>query len=449
MPTDRRGDDRGIVILGGGLAGLAASLDTGAPVYEAEADWGGASASDRCDGFTFDRGIHLLQTTNMKVVRQLEELGIEFDIIERSAHIYALGKYTAYPFQINSTNLPISRRIHCVWSYLRRADNPEPANYADWIYRTMGRGFGDTFMIPYSEKFWGVHPRDMSFEWTGNRVPKSNLAQVLRGAIVSRNTRVGTNASFRYPKGDEGYGAVPNVLRRAVGDRLHTGQRATRIDTARKQVVFNDRVSRDYRVLLSTIPLPTLMRIATEVPDEVVEATENLRTNSLMVVGLGVARPDVGAGKHWVHFPEKEISFCRISFPCNFSRAMAPPGWSSVAAEVAYPTGSPPDRAELTERVIRDLVKIGVLRPDDNIVARHTHDIPLGYCIYDDARRDALPMIRRWLSSVDIVPGGRYGLWTYFWSDEAMLSGRKAAQLAMARAGGLPEPELEQHELEA
>jgi len=42
---------------------------------------------------------------------------------------------------------------------------------------------------------------------------------VLRGAIVSRNTRVGTNASFRYPKGDEGYGAVPNVIRRRVSDR--------------------------------------------------------------------------------------------------------------------------------------------------------------------------------------------------------------------------------------
>jgi len=167
-----------------------------------------------------------------------------------------------------------------------------------------------------------------------------------------------------------------------------------------------------------------------------------------MVVGLGVDRPTLGT-KHWVHFPEKEISFCRISFPSNFSAEMAPPGMSSVAAEVAYPAGSPPDREALTERVIADLVKIGVLRPDDRIVARHTHDIPLGYCIYDEARRAALPVIRRWLSEVDIVPGGRYGLWTYFWSDEAMLSGRKAAQLAKARAAGLPEPELERHEIEA
>jgi protoporphyrinogen oxidase len=448
MPIQQPADDSGIVILGGGLAGLAASLDTGAPVYEAEDDCGGASASDRCGGFTFDRGIHLLQTTNMKVVQMLEDLGVDFEIIERSAHIYAFGKYTAYPFQINSTNLPIDRRLYCVWTFLQRAKNPEPTNYAAWIYRTIGRGFGDTFLIPYSEKFWGVHPREMSFEWTGNRVPKSNLKQVLRGAIISRNTRVGTNATFRYPKGDAGYGAVPNALRRAVGDLLHTGHRATRIDTRRRQVEFNGRITRDYRVLISTIPLPTLIGIATEVPDEVREAVACLRTNSLMVVGLGVARPKLGT-KHWVHFPEKEISFCRISFPTNFSAAMAPPGMSSVAAEVAYSAGSPPDREELTERVIRDLIKVGVLRPDDKIVVRHTHDIPLGYCIYDDARRQALPAIRRWLSKADIVPSGRYGLWTYFWSDEALLSGRKAAQLVKARAAGQPEPELARHELEA
>jgi len=187
MSIDLPTDDRGIVILGGGLAGLMASLETGAAVYEADPAWGGASASDRCDGFTFDRGIHLLQTMNMKIVEMLEELGIQWNVIERSAHIYAFGKYVAYPFQINSTNLRIDRRLYCVWTFLRRQTNPEPANYADWIYKTIGRGFADTFLIPYSEKFWGVHPREMSFEWTGNRVPKSNLKQVLRGAIPRRH----------------------------------------------------------------------------------------------------------------------------------------------------------------------------------------------------------------------------------------------------------------------
>ncbi len=182
MTNEPVSDRSDIVILGGGLAGLAASLFTGAPVYEAEDHSGGAAASDSIDGFTFDRGIHVLQTNNQEVLKLLDELGVEFDILDRSAHIYAFGKYTAYPFQINSTNLPLVRRIKCVWDFLQREKNPEPTNYAEWIHRSIGRGFGDTFLIPYSEKFWGVHPRQMSFEWTGNRVPKANVWQVLRGA---------------------------------------------------------------------------------------------------------------------------------------------------------------------------------------------------------------------------------------------------------------------------
>src|SRR5690349_12885392 len=147
MIKDEISAESDIVILGGGVAGLMAALSApDAHVYEAEHDWGGAAASDTSDGFTFDRGIHVLQTTNQHIVQLLEGLGVKFGILDRSAHIYAFGKYTAYPFQINSTNLRIDRRLRCVISFLRRSSNPEPQNYADWIYRSVGRGFGDTFL---------------------------------------------------------------------------------------------------------------------------------------------------------------------------------------------------------------------------------------------------------------------------------------------------------------
>ena len=56
-------DARGVIVLGGGLAGLSASFFSGAPVYEAAQEAGGAAGSDTVDGFTFDRGIHILQTS--------------------------------------------------------------------------------------------------------------------------------------------------------------------------------------------------------------------------------------------------------------------------------------------------------------------------------------------------------------------------------------------------
>jgi protoporphyrinogen oxidase len=433
MPSCK--ETEGLVILGGGVSGLMAALESGAQVYEAEQFPGGAASSDASAGFVFDQGIHVLQTHNMALVKTLEDLGVKFRIVDRSAHTYTFGKYTAYPFQINSTSLRLDRRLRCVAAFLRRGSNPEPANYADWIYRSVGRGFGDTFLIPYSEKFWGVHPRDMTFEWTGNRVPKAETWQVLRGAILSRNTRVGTNATFRYPVGPDGYGTVANCLARAVGSKLHTGQRATRVDIAAHKVTFESGKTVDYRLLLSTIPLPTLAEIVTEMPAPVRAAIASLRTNSIMVVNIGIDRADL-TDKHWIHFPEKDISFFRISFPHNFASELVPPGKSSISAEVSYPPGSPPEPKALTQRVIEDLRRVGILRGNDVTVMSHTRDIPWGYCIFDETRLKALPIIMDWLATVDIVPAGRYGLWTYFWSDEAMMSGREAAGAAMEKLLG-------------
>jgi protoporphyrinogen oxidase len=420
-------DGNGIIVLGGGLAGLACGYFAEASVYEASDHHGGAAASDKVDGFVFDRGIHVLQTKNQKVLDLLDELGVRFAIRRRSAHIYAFKRFTPYPFQINSTNLPLGKRLRCVLDFLRRKENPEPADYQGWMYRNIGRGFADTFLIPYSEKFWGVHPREMTFEWTGNRVPEAKALQVLRGAVIGVNTKVGTNASFRYPEGAGGYGAVADSLRDKVAE-LHLGHEAVSVDVAQKTVTFANGRQVPFEVLVSTIPLPVLVDICSEVPQEVREAVASLRTNKIMVVNLGIKRADISS-KHWVHFPEKEISFFRISFPHNFSPETVPPGMSSVSAEVSVPE-EPADREALIQRVIADLQKVGILREDDEVVASLAHYVRWGYCIYDEARQQAIPVIKKWLRSVDIVPCGRYGLWTYFWSDEAILSGRKGAEQA-------------------
>jgi len=56
------------------------------------------------------------------------------------------------------------------------------------MYRTIGRGFARTFLIPYSKKFWRTCPSELTFEWTGGRVPVPSTWQVLRGALYSRQS---------------------------------------------------------------------------------------------------------------------------------------------------------------------------------------------------------------------------------------------------------------------
>jgi protoporphyrinogen oxidase len=427
-------DQHGLVVLGGGLAGLAAALYSGAPLYEADERTGGVASSDTIEGFTFDRGIHILQTRNAKVLALLDELGVELKSHSRNAYIHSHGTYTAYPFQVNTAGLPIDLRVRCVSGFFGRGRHPAPANYEEWMYRALGEGFARTFLIPYSEKFWTVPPREMTFEWTGSRVPQPSAWQVVRGALWSKQTRIGTNVDFRYPLRGVGFGAIAEAIRRRLGC-VHPGHRAVRIDTVGRRVHFQDRAAVDYRLLISTLPLPELVRICPDAPDAVRAAAARLHHNSVFVVNLGIDRPAI-SNRHWVHFPEKDVSFFRLSYPHNFDPQVAPTGTSSISAEVAYSETTPLRRDGIVERVIEDLVRVDALRRNDPIVVRATRDIHYGYCIYDHGRKQAVHAIHAWLRSVGIEPAGRYGLWTYFWSDESILSGKKAAEKALQALAG-------------
>lgn len=416
------------VILGGGLAGLTAAFYSGAPVYEAAEHPGGAAWSDPVGGIAFDRGIHVLQTSNQSILELLAELGVELSTIRRQAYIYARGTYTAYPFQVNTTGLPLALRLRCVYDFLRRTgDAANPKNYTEWIEANLGRGFAETFMLPYSQKFWTIDLEQMTYEWTGGRVPQPSAWQVLRGAFVDRRTAIGSNAVFQYPSARTGYATIAQALVRRVR-WLHLDHRAVRIDVRRHRVHFANGRDADYRVLISAIPLPELVAILSEVPAEVRAATALLRANSVLSVGLAIDGPSV-EGRHWVHFPEPEFVFFRISYPHNFTDPPSASGPRGICAEIAHSATRPLPKEGLIERVEADLRRAGAMLPEDRIIATGAYDIKYAYCIYDHNRRAAIRTIRDWLHSIDIVPSGRYGLWTYFWSHEAMLSGRKSAKL--------------------
>jgi len=416
----------GVAILGGGLAGLSASLHCGAPVYEADDRAGGVALSDTIEGFTFDRGIHVLQTQNQAILDLLQELGVEFRLIPRNAFIYSHGTYTPYPFQINTAGLPLGLRAQCVWHFLRRGRHGPPTNYEEWICRNLGDGFARTFLIPYSEKFWTIHPRDMTYEWAGSRVPQPSIRQVLRGAVWSKQTQIGANAVFRYPKSGKGYGAITNALRKRAS-RLHLGHRAVALDTNFRCITFSNGTKVHYDVLINTIPLPDLVALCPDAPESVRAAAAQLWTNSILVVNLGVGRANL-SDRHWVHFPERHIPFFRISYPHNFGPELAPAGCSSVSAEVSFSRHRPLDRGSIVREVIENLIRARALGKDDPIVVQTTHEIKYAYCAYDKQRTAAARVVLQWLRSKNIVSCGRYGLWTYFWSDEAILSGKKAAE---------------------
>jgi UDP-galactopyranose mutase len=160
-------------------------------------------------------------------------------------------------------------------------------------------------------------------------------------------------------------------------------------------------------------------------------------------VNLGVGREKI-TDKHWIYYPEDTV-FHRIFVQGNASPHCNPPGGFGLTCEITYSPHKPLpcDGEALIDRCIADCIRVGLLRPDDAILARNQVDMPYAYVVYDHARAKNVAVIREWLKKHDIILAGRYSEWEYYNSDHAFLAGRKAAETALAALDSANEAEVE------
>ncbi|MCX6648401.1 MAG: hypothetical protein NTV61_03320, partial [Candidatus Bathyarchaeota archaeon] len=178
--------------------------------------------------------------------------------------------------------------------------------------------------------------------------------------------------------------------------------------------------------VLSSVPLPELIKMIKSAPEDVIKASENLIYNSLACFNIGVDRATI-SDKHWLYFPEKEYPFNRISFPMNLSPETVPKGKSSVLVEVTY-RGTKPDTEETKEKVRTGLVDAEILRDDDQLEVFDALDFNYAYVVYDLQHQRNVNLIQAYLKSLGVSSMGRFGEWEYLNMDKAILSGKRAAE---------------------
>ena len=418
------------IILGGGLAGLSACYHCDGIIYEKTQKTGGHASSHEKSGFIFDEGIHVMHTKNQYVLSLMEKLNVDMEIRERNAWIMSHGAMTRYPFQANTFGLPENILRDCVDGFIENdfTDSEKIDSYEDWIYYMFGKGIAEHFMIPYCKKFWGLDARELTTEWVNVRHPRPSTEEVIEGSLREQTKGFGINAIYRYPK-KGGFGFLGKRLSDKCKDSIKVGMEATMIDVLKKEIEFNHSEVVSYDNILSSLPLPELVKIIPDAPHEVREAVSRLKTNSIFVVNIGVNRANI-TDKNWIYYLEKEFSFIRVSFPFNQSDNVAPHGTSSISAEIAYGHGNslPTSKDKMADYVINELIEANVIEASDEIIYLDSIDIKYGYVIFDKERKPSIKIVHDYLKSVDIVPFGRYGMWAYLWSDEAMLSGKKVAE---------------------
>jgi UDP-galactopyranose mutase len=289
-----------------------------------------------------------------------------------------------------------------------------PRNFEEFIYQVWGAGVAKHFAIPYNRKLWAVPLTEMETSWLGGRVPLPDLEEMIEGALEPAAKPMGPNARFGYPLRG-GFQALMNGFLPHLKGELRLNAEIVRVSPLRRTVSLADGSVYGYRGLISTMPLPELIRaIGDEAPSEIREAAEGLRHVSIRCVNLGVKREKI-TEKHWIYYPEDTI-FHRIFVQGNASPYCNPLGGFGLTLEISYSDYKPlaVEGRPLIERCIADCIKVGLLREDDTVLAANQIDMPYAYVVYDHGRTEKVERIRRWLKRYGIILAGRYSEWEYY-----------------------------------
>jgi protoporphyrinogen oxidase len=433
-----------VLILGGGLAGLSTayhlnqSSNLSSLIVEKETQAGGTAGSIFYKGFTFDFTGHLLHLHDPYGKKLISNfLRGNIHLHKRNSWIYSHNVFTRYPFQANTYGLPDKVIDDCLVGFLKTVHSPPKAvrgdvsssqkSFREWALSTFGEGICRYFLFPYNEKLWQRPLSTMTTEWQGRFVPAPKSSEVLYGALMDQTKAFGYNATFRYPKRG-GIQALPN----AFVHRLKAGQICLQspllsldLDARIATVKGLGKVS--FNHLVNTIPLIDFLALCSNLPKNVVAASNKLSYNSVYCLNLGVSG-SVMPGKHWIYFSEKKFPFYRVGFYNQFSRGNAPRNSSSLYVEFSRDSKKTVDLAALERLAIQSLKRSGIISDKNKILAKLWVPIRCAYVVYDFNRKPALDIIFPYLDGKNIFSIGRYGAWKYSFMEEAILDGKNCAE---------------------
>jgi UDP-galactopyranose mutase len=433
------------VILGAGLSGLSAAYHLEERGYEdylvleRNAEAGGLARTETCDGFSFDHAIHILYSRDPYAQDLICNRLLKDNIRrqERQSYCFTEGVFTEYPYQTNNYGLPkgivVENLMGLIEAKIAESGGLPSRHFEEWIVRNFGKGIAEHFMIPYNRRLWAWDLKEMNYDWIAGRVPVPEMSDVLKGALQPPLKKYGPNQEFWYPLTGGIESLARAFLRFIPPDRLRLNTMVTAIDGPRHEVILRDGRHIRYNRLISTLPLPTLVHLLGEaIPPAVKECADGLKFNTVHTVNIGLEGTDIGPveSMHWVYYPEESTIFHRLSIPKNFSSAMVPDNCSSLQLEISESAFRPCNRDTLIERCIGDLIRTGILRDNDRDRIQSAEVVTLhpAYIIYDLRHRENIRTITACLHQMNISTKGRFGEWEYLNMDQAILSGKRAAE---------------------
>lgn len=427
-----------VLILGGGIAGLSAAWTAkerglSALVLEACARPGGILDSFVIDGFRFDNGVHLSFATEPEVRAIFDRT--PFRDHDAVSLCWDNGVWLRHPVQNNLFPLPVEDKVALIDGLVRQQTG-EISNYRDWLVNQYGPPIAERWPLVYTKKYWTVPAEELGTDWIGQRMRKADVSEVLRGAMAERAPNTYYISQMRYPVRG-GYRAFIEPLIEAANVR--SGAEVTGVDPARRTVRIAGDEELSYRHLVSTLPLPDLVRMMPNVPDSIRADAATLFATGVDLVSVAL-RGGATIPSLWFYIYDQDILAARSYSPSWKSADNAPDGCSSLQFEIysssRRPLGVGVD--EMIENSLMAMERLGLASRSDVIFTHHKH-LPFGNVVFDlgmEARRDR---VRTWVEGQKIHLAGRFGEWAYLWSNQSLMSGRRAVETICEKLGGVSE----------
>jgi protoporphyrinogen oxidase len=440
------------IILGGGVAGLAAAISHSQRgddvlLLEKQERVGGLCQTIHWHDCYLDIGPHRLFTTYPEVQKLIEEIcGENLVKTRRKSSLYIGGRFIDYPARITqlARATSVARVALLAGSFMlgKMFPRADGKTYQDVIVNQYGAEMYQWFFAPYAEKTWRVPAETLSRQMADVRLPPQGIWQMLKDKLSGRATSYVKH--FYYP--NRGIGHLSDGMANkamAQGAKLQTSADLQRIEVENGRVKSitwiddkGDAKSSNADRVISTIPLRSLLTALSPQPSPELLQSANKLAWSGLTVFYALLKKRMDIKDCWLYFPGNDTCFNRAYLPQNFAPGLVPSDRSMLVLEIPANPGEAlyemePD--QLRQRVTSDLMKVwpnGQATIADSTIMRSPNVYPLYLNDYDSY----LNTVINELSDVEnLISLGRHGLFSYNNSDLSIKMGLDSVKYENAK----------------
>jgi len=223
---------------------------------------------------------------------------------------------------------------------------------------------------------------------------------------------------MRYPK----TGGFKSFLKPLISSAdIRNNYHCIKVDLSKKELTFSNGKIIIYKHLVSTLPLPEIVRICNTTDEKVIASSKKLVATSIDLVSIGFNK--IITKDLWFYIYDEDIYASRAYSPSIKSPENAPKNCSSLQFEV-YSRGvdSKFSAEELKANTLTALKRMNLASPEDIKVYDHRR-VRYGNVVFDVGMESNREVVLKWCNDNAIHSCGRFGSWDYFWSHDSFLSG--------------------------